>query len=124
MLQSCPDLLVEMLSQTWTRLPSDLYKELHPADNEAQDSSRLAHGGELDECGLPAYLSNPLFLLLEAAVFSAGTLRSYSASTVNARRLMHHGLVECLVNGMRVATSCANVIDKVHKKNLKNCSWK
>ena len=118
MLQGCPDLLLEMLSQTWTRLPSDLYRELHPAEGNAQDGPGQGQSAELDEYGLPAYLSNPLFLLLEAAVFSAGTLRSYSSSSVNARRLMHLGLVECMVSGMRVAVSCADVIDKVHKKSL------
>ena len=118
MLQGCPDLLLEMLTQTWTRLPSDLYRELHPSEEGrgCSGGGKAAAADAVDEYGLPAYLSNPLFLLLEAAVFTSGILRCYSTSNVNARRLMHLGLVECMVNGMRVAVSSGDVIEKVYRK--------
>ena len=83
------------------RLPSDLYREVAPSAEEDKTEGEGRGGSQgqgqgvvLDEYGLPAYLSNPLFLLLEAAVFTAGTLRSYSSSSVNARRLMLFGLIE------------------------------
>ena len=44
--------------------------------------------------GLPSHLDNPMFLLLEGAVYAAGIVRNYCSNSVNVRRLVHLGAVE------------------------------
>jgi hypothetical protein len=121
MLQGGGDLLLELLQQTWTRLPSDLYRELQAAKGSSGGATMTGRGanvkdGSVNDEGLPSHLDDPLFLLLEAAVYASGIVRVYASSAVNAKRLVHLGVVDCLVTGMRVTASSMGIIDKAYQK--------
>lgn len=101
MLQGGIDLLLELLSQVWQRLPRDFSREM---DSEQRSNHTSSAGKEYGS-----------LIMLESAVFAAGILRIYSNDEVNRRRLIHLGVIEIISDGLRAAGSVTSFRAKERK---------
>lgn len=97
MLSGGIDIILDLLSQIWSRLPNDFKREV--------DSDQTNGQG--------------FMILLESAVYAAGILRIYSNDETNRRRLLHLGAVESIGEGLKVSGIIANYRLQLESQSIK-----
>jgi hypothetical protein len=97
MLSGGIDIILDLLSQIWSRLPNDFKREV--------DSDQTNGQG--------------FMILLESAVYAAGILRIYSNDETNRRRLLHLGAIENIGEGLKVSGIIANYRLQLESQSVK-----